>query len=296
MRTLVFGPFEANLITGELRRDGLRVGLQQQPFKVLAALLERPGDLVTREELRQRLWPAGTHVSFERGLTSAMRKVRAALDDRAGTPAYIETLQGRGYRFIAPVRAGSLVPQPVTPLVPVDPAAGESSWPGLVPAPVPRRRLPAGLGWAVLLALSLLGGGRTAAPVAADERLAAAEALAGYACALKSQGRFPDALDVIRRAHALAPESAKITAAVGFYLHAAGYFDEEFPMLRQAIALDARSPDAWLHLGLAQARRENFVEAVRSLERAKQLAASDPSVDRWLTWARQQGARHATGS
>lgn len=289
MRMLVFGPFEANLTTGELRRDGLRVGLQQQPFKVLAALLERPGELVTRDELRRRLWPEGTYVSFERGLTSAMRKVRAALDDRASAPAYIETLQGRGYRFIAPVQALSLAPPPVSPLVAVDSAAVERSLPVVAPAPVTgRRRLPAGLGWAAMLALSLLGGGRTAAPAAADERLAAAEALAGYACVLKSQGRFSDALDVIRRAHALAPESAKITAAVGFYLHAAGYYDEEFPMLRQAIALDARSPDAWLHLGLAQARRENFAEAVRSLERAKQLAASDASVDRWLTWARTQ--------
>jgi tetratricopeptide (TPR) repeat protein len=213
-----------------------------------------------------------------------MRKVREALDDRASSPAYIETLQGRGYRFIAPVSvppsmASPPHPTPVTPAVPGRLLSGPprvAAW--------GRRGLP----WAAMLVLSLLAGGRTGAPVAADERLAAADTLAAYACRLKSEGRVSDALEVIRRASALAPDSARITAEVGFYLHAAGHYDEEFPMLRRALALDDRSVDAWLHLGLAQARRENFDDAVQSLERARRLQADHPAVARWLAWARQQ--------
>jgi DNA-binding winged helix-turn-helix (wHTH) protein len=281
---LVFGPFDADVATGELRRAGERVPLQQQPFTVLAALLERPGELVSRDELRRRLWPDGTYVSFDRGLTSAMRKVREALDDRASTPVYIETLQGRGYRFIAAVR-----PVPSPGLASVSPVT--SPVPGIVTPRAAGRPVAWGgarLAWAAVVVFSLLSGGRTAAPVAADERLAAAETLAGYACVLKSQEKYAEALEVIRRAHALAPDSARITAEVGFYLHAAGYYDDEFPMLRRALALDDRSADAWLHLGLAQARREHFDDAVRSLERAHRLEADNPTVERWLGWARQQ--------
>jgi Flp pilus assembly protein TadD len=93
---------------------------------------------------------------------------------------------------------------------------------------------------------------------------------------------------VIQRAHALAPESAQITAEVGFHLHAAGRYDDEFPMLYRAVQMDGRSPDAWLHLGLAHARREDFRSAVEALERAKALAADDGRVQYWLEWARSQ--------
>jgi TolB-like protein/DNA-binding winged helix-turn-helix (wHTH) protein/Tfp pilus assembly protein PilF len=107
-----FGVFEANLRTGELRRDGRRVSLQEKPFQLLAALLERPGELVTREELRQRLWSADVFVDFEQGLSGAIKKLRTALDDSAENPRFVETLARRGYRFIAPVGAApaSLAP------------------------------------------------------------------------------------------------------------------------------------------------------------------------------------------
>jgi TolB-like protein/DNA-binding winged helix-turn-helix (wHTH) protein/Tfp pilus assembly protein PilF len=98
-----FGPFEAHLRSGELRKHGIRIRLQDQPFQILAALLERPGDLVTREELRARLWPSDTFVDFDHGLNTAINKLREALGDSAETPRYIETLARRGYRFIAPV-------------------------------------------------------------------------------------------------------------------------------------------------------------------------------------------------
>jgi Tol biopolymer transport system component/DNA-binding winged helix-turn-helix (wHTH) protein len=98
-----FGVFEADTRTGELRKHGLRIKLQEQPFQVLSLLLARPGELVTREELRLKLWPADTFVDFEQGLNKAINKLREALSDNREKPRYIETLPRRGYRFICPV-------------------------------------------------------------------------------------------------------------------------------------------------------------------------------------------------
>jgi DNA-binding winged helix-turn-helix (wHTH) protein len=98
-----FGAFELNLHTGELRKGGVRINLPDQPFQVLKTLLDRPGELVTRDDLRQQLWAAETFVDFEHGLNAAVRRLRDALGDSAGVPRFIETLPRRGYRFIAPV-------------------------------------------------------------------------------------------------------------------------------------------------------------------------------------------------
>jgi TolB-like protein/DNA-binding winged helix-turn-helix (wHTH) protein/Tfp pilus assembly protein PilF len=97
---LRFGPIEVDLRAAELRRQGRKVKLQEQPLQVLAMLLERPGDVVTREELRQKLWPADTFVDFDHGLNSAVARLREALNDSADRPKYIETITRRGYRFI----------------------------------------------------------------------------------------------------------------------------------------------------------------------------------------------------
>ncbi len=94
---LVFGPFEVNAHTGELRKGGVRVRLSGQPFQILLLLLAKPGDLVTREELREQLWSDGTFVDFEHGLNAAINKLRRALGDSAEHPRYIETATGRGY-------------------------------------------------------------------------------------------------------------------------------------------------------------------------------------------------------
>jgi TolB-like protein/DNA-binding winged helix-turn-helix (wHTH) protein/Flp pilus assembly protein TadD len=102
-RVLRFGAFHVDLRSGELRKNGERVKLQEQPFQVLALLLQRPGDVVTRDELRQRLWPSDTFVDFDDGLNTAIKKLRDALGDSAESPRYIETLPRRGYRFIAVV-------------------------------------------------------------------------------------------------------------------------------------------------------------------------------------------------
>src|SRR5467141_212963 len=98
-----FGVFEADLRAGELRRNGSKVKLQEQPFQILAMLLERPGEIVTREELRARLWSADTFVDFDHGINSAIRRLRDALGDSAENPSLVETLGRRGYRFISAV-------------------------------------------------------------------------------------------------------------------------------------------------------------------------------------------------
>jgi cholera toxin transcriptional activator len=105
-RIIRFGVFEVDLHSGELRRNGLKVKVQEQPFQVLAMLLERPGELVTREELRRKLWPAETFVDFDHSLNAAIKRLRDALGEPAGTPVFIETPSRRGYRFIAPVDGG----------------------------------------------------------------------------------------------------------------------------------------------------------------------------------------------
>jgi DNA-binding winged helix-turn-helix (wHTH) protein len=98
-----FGVFEVDAATGELRRQGLRVKLNTQPFQVLLMLLDRPGQLLTREEISRELWPDGTFVDYEHGVNSAVNRIREALGDTAASPRFLETLARRGYRFIAPV-------------------------------------------------------------------------------------------------------------------------------------------------------------------------------------------------
>jgi cholera toxin transcriptional activator len=105
-----FGIFEADTATGELRRQGMRVKINAQPFQLLCLLLARPGELVTREEIQRMLWPDGMFVDFEHGVNSAVNRIREALGDTASSPRFVETLARRGYRFVAPVeRAGSAI-------------------------------------------------------------------------------------------------------------------------------------------------------------------------------------------
>src|SRR4029077_20197001 len=116
-----FDEFEADLRAAELRRNGARLKLQLQPFQVLVALLERPKEVVTRDELRQRLWPEDTFVDFDPGLNTAMVKLRDVLGDSASSPRYIETIAKRGYRFLGspetvPDQAPATAPQPTAEL------------------------------------------------------------------------------------------------------------------------------------------------------------------------------------
>src|SRR5215467_9434490 len=117
IRLLRFGNFEVDLRTGELRKAGVKLKFGGQPFQVLSILLERPGDVVTREELQKRLWP-DTFVDADHNLNTAINKIREALGDSAESPRYVETLPRRGYRFI-----GELEP-PVHTVIAVEPDRG----------------------------------------------------------------------------------------------------------------------------------------------------------------------------
>ena len=114
-----FGVFELSRRTGELRKRGMRVALQEQPLRILLALLERPGEIVTREELCRRLWPDGTFVDFEHSLNAAIRRLRLTLEDSADVPLFVETVHRRGYRFLALEPAHALrravIPAPSAP-------------------------------------------------------------------------------------------------------------------------------------------------------------------------------------
>ena len=115
-RVYKFGPFELSVEAAELRKNGVRLKLQDQPFQILRTLLEHPGELVSREELRQRLWPQGTFVDFEHGLNTAIKKIRDVLGDDAETPRYIETIPRKGYKFVASLHQDG---DPAIPVVPV---------------------------------------------------------------------------------------------------------------------------------------------------------------------------------
>jgi TolB-like protein/DNA-binding winged helix-turn-helix (wHTH) protein/Tfp pilus assembly protein PilF len=138
-RAFRFGVYEVDPVAGELRKNGLKVKLQEQPFQILIALLERSGEIVSREDLRRRLWPDDTFVEFDHSLNTAIGRLREALDDSADNPRFIETLPRRGYRFIAPVERlnGEGARQ-----------NGETSGPtSAMPAPSPAAAPPRALWW-----------------------------------------------------------------------------------------------------------------------------------------------------
>ncbi len=118
-----FGLFEANPLDGVLSRNGTKVKIQEQPFRLLLLLLERPGELVTREELRQRLWPEGTYVDFDGSLNVILKRLRAAIDDDPDNPRFIQTIPRRGYRFIAPVSVIEQASEKDLPQLPPIPAS-----------------------------------------------------------------------------------------------------------------------------------------------------------------------------
>ena len=140
-RLISFGPFELDAARGELRKRGIRVKLQDQPFQILQILLENPGEIVTRETLRGRIWPADTFVDFDKGLYNAIKKLREALGDTATTSSFIETVPKRGYRFIAAVRENGSGEPSLVVLEPLVREAGSPAtrgavrlWSGLRPS------------------------------------------------------------------------------------------------------------------------------------------------------------------
>jgi DNA-binding winged helix-turn-helix (wHTH) protein/TolB-like protein len=146
-----FGDFDADFKTGELTRRGEPIRLQDLPFRMLQALIERPGELVTRAELRERLWGADTFVDYEAGLNTAVAKLRDALDDRAERPQFIETIPKRGYRFIG--QSEWVSPQPAQPAAP----AASAGVPPSTPARLRRSRPPAVLMAGFLIVVAVAG-------------------------------------------------------------------------------------------------------------------------------------------
>lgn len=134
-----FGPFELDTERGELRKHGVRIRIQKQPFQVLRTLLERAGTLVSREDLRQTLWADNTFVDFEHGINAAVNKVRQALGDVSGRALYVETVPGEGYRFVAPTEKQ---PGQTISSNPPSPDGGapypRPKWPCPEPGPHPR--------------------------------------------------------------------------------------------------------------------------------------------------------------
>jgi len=150
---VAFGLFEADLFSGELYRSGRKVPLQDKPYRILALLLERPGEIVTREELCKHLWPEGTFVDFDEGLDTALKKLRHALGDSAQNPTFIQTIPRRGYRFIAPVSKGSsTAPLPTFRNPPAHPAPSIE-----LSAKAPTRRYTLALIAAALLLAGIYG-------------------------------------------------------------------------------------------------------------------------------------------
>src|SRR5579863_2840812 len=156
-RPIRFGVFEVDQHSGELRKQGLRIKLREQPFQILLLLLAHPGELVSREELQKQLWPADTFVDFDRGLNKGVNHLRDALGDSAESPRFIETLPKRGYRFIAPLDGGRSNGHVVEPVAETPHAPAEQTEP-LAHAQPPRApeathrsrlRLPAGLPWMI---------------------------------------------------------------------------------------------------------------------------------------------------
>src|SRR5258705_13876212 len=120
-RIICFSTFEVNLQTGELRQRGQKVKLQEQPFQLLVALLEQPGQVVSREELRSKLWPADTFVDFDHSLNAAIKRLRDALGESAERPIFVETLARRGYRFIGNVEIPAAIPSALSDLTGLKP-------------------------------------------------------------------------------------------------------------------------------------------------------------------------------
>jgi DNA-binding winged helix-turn-helix (wHTH) protein/TolB-like protein/Tfp pilus assembly protein PilF len=147
-----FGTFEVDLESGELRRKGVRLKLQEQPFQLLVMFLERPGEVVTREAVRERLWPADTFVDFDHSLNTAIKKLRQVLGDSAENPRFIETLARRGYRFIAPVGTVEAPSQATIDAVPEGTAVDRAE--PLLPMTQPPPIVPARPGVARILAIA----------------------------------------------------------------------------------------------------------------------------------------------
>src|SRR5215469_3826290 len=212
--TIRFGLFVADLHSTELKKGQDRIPLQNLPFRILTLLLREPGRVVTREELRQQLWPENTFVDFERGISTAVSKLREALGDSAANPRFIETVGRRGYRFIAPV---SVVAPPAVPeprAVSTNPGAGTAQAAAVQPVDRPRESAPSG-------DLSL-GSRRRAAGNHVDRGIAFTQPFRGFATGLSL--RWTD-----RSSYYVARPNRRLAGNLRYYRHALQARGEDYP-------------------------------------------------------------------
>jgi DNA-binding winged helix-turn-helix (wHTH) protein/Tfp pilus assembly protein PilF len=240
-----FGEFTLDLRAAELRRQGRKVRLQEQPFQILAMLLDRPGEVVTREEVQQRLWPADTFVDFDHGLNNAVARLREALRDSAEAPKYVETVARRGYRFIAPVESIELAPSSVTA---VDPPSVASPATPLAT----RRRWQRGPTLAAITAVAVA--------VTALVSLRTTRPVPGAATAARDPAR-------IHRERPVAPATFDLYLRARYHLgrQDEADIDQAIDLLQRAAALDPQF--ALAHAELARAYRlKSFLFAPQQKE------------------------------
>jgi DNA-binding winged helix-turn-helix (wHTH) protein/tetratricopeptide (TPR) repeat protein len=308
-RRVAFGVFELNLGSGELRRAGYRVPLPPQPGKLLAALLERPGEVVTRDELRRVLWGEGTFVDFDHGLNFCVNQLRRILGDRASNPRFIETLPRLGYRFLAPVTASPAAEAPRPPalrgarwLTPVLAAwvvshAGGGSLVARPPVAEPR----ASVREAYLRGLDHSRRGPAQWPQAAqwleravveDPSYAPAQAaLAGVYVRL-AEGRLRPSRDVLPLARAAARaalDADRLNAEAHLWAGmAALHGDWDWSLagreIRRAIALDPRLAEARREHAVYLAVRGDDAGALREIQEARRLDPLCPVVTGEAAW------------
>jgi len=284
-----FSVFEVDLVRGELFKSGTRIKLQKQPFEILCALLERAGEIVSRQELRERLWPGNTFVEYEDSLNTAVRKLRAVLSDSSATPLYIETLARQGYRFVAPVQ---VVLKPAA----TDPAAPQQRL-ILVPQPKARRsRVGQKFVACVLVTLTVVAAGiwilqRRQTPSAA---LQEAQARKAQAVDLYQKGRllwnkrtpaaFAEGLRYFQQAVAADPQYARAYAGIAdSYALMSGYDlvpqDEYMPKARaaalKAIELDNKLAEP--HASLAVIAQNYDWDWQTAEEEYRRAIALDPN-------------------
>lgn len=239
-----FGIFEVDLRAGQLRRKGLKVRLQEQPFQVLAMLLDHPGEVVTREDLHARLWPADTFVDFDHGLNAAVKRLRDALGDSAENPRFVETLARRGYRFLAPVEFSS-----------GSPVAAASDRNRLIPSPPKSPWRLAAAGFVIVLSALVVGlqvgmrASRALQPVLPKEtRLTANSPDAPvYLGSISPDGRYLAYIDprgTFLREIAT-DESHALALPEGFRIHHVSWYPDGSHLLAEAIADNDERSGLW---------------------------------------------------
>ncbi len=316
-----FGLFEADIAGGELRKQGRIVRLQQQPFDLLKALLARPGEIVTREQLRQQLWPSSVIGDFDQSLNKSVTKLRDALGDSAASPRFIETLHKRGYRFIAPVSVVDVTPiaAPVLPPTPAAPAIVTSA----APVPNPPAFSPSTLipllvmAVMVLLLLNFTGAMQRPAQlsskpeptsaespaVAVDEGASHAYGRGRMALSRRTEEGLRSGVTLFQRALALDPKfaSAYVGLSDAWSLLASHGMEEPGPAIQRArefaeraLSLDPADADAHASLGrLTMIGDWDWKRAEAHFQRSLEIREASATPHRWYAYLLSATGRHA---